>query len=60
METNQLKTEIMYSEYYYGSLSLRAANSMHTVTAISVKNSKVLFANTKNELMLYDLKKWKK
>lgn len=33
---------------------------MHTVTAVCMKNSKILTANTKNELVLYDLKKWKK
>lgn len=33
---------------------------MHAVTSICMKNSKILLTNTKNQLILYDLKKWKK
>lgn len=50
----------MYNKYYYGTVSLKANNSIHSVTALCIKNSKILIANTKNELILYDLKKWKK
>lgn len=33
---------------------------MCTIDAIAVKNSKILVSNSKNQLILYDLKKWKK
>lgn len=33
---------------------------MSIVDAVSLKNSKILVSNSKNELVLYDLKKWKK
>jgi hypothetical protein len=32
---------------------------MITITALSIKNSKILLGTSKNELVLYDLKKWK-
>ena len=41
-------------------LSLRAANSLSTIDAVCLRNSKVLVSNSKNELVLYDLKRWKK
>ena len=44
----------------YGTLSLKSQNSLYSVTSFTIKNSKVLYGNSKNELILYDLKKWKK
>jgi hypothetical protein len=33
---------------------------MYGPVCIAYKNSKILVSTTKNELILYDLKKWKK
>ena len=33
---------------------------MYSVIAVSVKQGRVLYSTTKNELIMYDLKKWKK
>jgi hypothetical protein len=50
--------EETYGESYYGSLSLRG-KGISTITALTVKGSKVLLGNSRNELLLYDLRKWK-
>jgi hypothetical protein len=41
-------------------LSLKASNSMSVVDSVCLKNSKILVSNSKNELVLFDLKRWKK
>lgn len=45
------KTEELESEYsglYFGAVRVKAANSMHSVTAMRFKESKILVATTKN------------
>ena len=49
-----------YKSLFYGSFNLRPSNSIYSVTAFAFKTSKVIVANTKNELILYCLKNWKK
>jgi hypothetical protein len=41
-------------------LSLRNQKDLYMVVAVVVKNSKILVSTTRNELVLYDLRKWKK
>ena len=52
--------ESEYSNIFYGNINLRSSNSIHSITAFAAKSSKILLANTKNELILYCLKNWKK
>lgn len=33
---------------------------MSLIDAVQLKNSKILLSNSKNELVLFDLKRWKK
>lgn len=51
--------EESYPDLYYGSLPLRSSKNISTLTALAVKHSKVLVANSRNELVLFDLRKWK-
>jgi len=52
--------EEQYPKLFYGVLSLKAAGSMSQIEAVALKNSKVLVSTSKNELVFYDLRKWKK
>lgn len=57
------KLEELQSEYegiYFGSFRLKAANSVHLITALDFKGSKMLVSTTKNEIDLFNLKNWKK
>ena len=49
----------MYGDWFYGNISLRNSKQLTTVTSLAIKHSKVLLGNSKNELVLYDLRKWK-
>lgn len=40
-------------------MSIRNPKALCNITALTVKHSKVLFGNSRNELVMYDLKKWK-
>lgn len=52
--------EEQYSPLFYGVLSLKASNSLSMVDSVCLKNSKILISSSKNELVLFDLKRWKK
>lgn len=57
---NNKQLEEQYADLYYGVVSLRASNSLCTIDAVCLKYSKILLSNSKNELVLFDLKRWKK
>ena len=52
--------EEQYAPLFYGVLSLRPSNSLSVVDAVCLRNSRSLVSNSKNELVLFDLKRWKK
>lgn len=56
---SQKELEEIYGEHLYGTISLKSNKNISTITCITLKNSKILVGNSRNELVLYDLRKWK-
>lgn len=59
----QIKTakelEEIYQDMYYGSVNLKGNKNISNVTCLAIKHSKILVGNSKNELVLFDLRRWK-
>ena len=56
--TEELEKE--YEGLYYGSFRIKPANSIVSITAIVFKGSKILLGTSKNDMVMYDLKTWKR